>query len=99
MPFQRSLYPKNWKEISLARREAAGWKCEWCGAAQGEEKTSARGKPYKVVLTVAHTHLDGGRPGRPLGARADRLGDGRGHGAGISGWPASLNTSLRMVRS
>ena len=60
MPFQKSLYPANWKQISLARREQAGWKCEWCGVAQGEERLSARGKPYRIVLTVAHTTQDGG---------------------------------------
>ena len=54
-PERRALYPKDWPAISLARREAAGWKCEWCPAEQG--------KPHpvtgsKVVLTVAHLDHD-----------------------------------------
>jgi 5-methylcytosine-specific restriction endonuclease McrA len=36
MPMDPSRYPKDWKAISLAVREAAGWKCEWCGAPNGE---------------------------------------------------------------
>lgn len=47
----RSRYPANWKAVSLARRVAAGWKCEWCPALQGEEHPISGGK---VVLTVAH---------------------------------------------
>lgn len=34
-PENKALYPANWKEISLARREAAGQKCEWCKAPNG----------------------------------------------------------------
>lgn len=51
MPMKRELYPANWREISLARREAAGWKCEFCGAMQGEAHPLTGSK---VVLTVAH---------------------------------------------
>ena len=47
----RSRYPADWKMISLARREAAGWTCEWCPARQGEPHPITGGK---VVLTVAH---------------------------------------------
>lgn len=51
MPFDRSLYPPDWEQISLAVKEAAGWRCENCGA--------ERGKPHpitgsRVVLTTAH---------------------------------------------
>lgn len=35
MPFDKSRYPSNWKKISLRIRENAGWKCEWCGVANG----------------------------------------------------------------
>ena len=65
MPMQRERYPPNWEELSLARRTQAGWQCEWCGIAQGTIRTGGKGKPYKVVLTVAHLgtiHADG-RPG------------------------------------
>lgn len=55
MPFDRSKYPDNWEEISLAIREKAGWKCAFCGAENG--------KPHpitgsRVVLTVAHLDHD-----------------------------------------
>jgi hypothetical protein len=30
MPMNRSLYPKNWEQIALDRKKAAGWTCEWC---------------------------------------------------------------------
>ena len=51
MPFERSRYPENWKQISLRIREREGWRCKWCGAVNG--------KPHPdtgsiVVLTVAH---------------------------------------------
>lgn len=62
MPFERSKYPPDWAQISLARRQAAGWRCEWCNAAHGQPHPKT-GK--KVVLTVAHLgtpHADG-RPG------------------------------------
>ncbi len=32
MPFHRERYPADWKTISLAVRERAGNRCEWCGA-------------------------------------------------------------------
>ena len=65
MPMQRERYPPTWEEISLARRTQVGWRCEWCGVAQGTQRIGGKGKPYKVVLTVAHLgtpHPDG-RPG------------------------------------
>lgn len=31
MPMDRSRYPANWDELSLAVREKAEWKCEHCG--------------------------------------------------------------------
>lgn len=63
MPMQRKRYPSDWEQISLRiRGERAGWKCEWCGAANGEPHPDTGSK---VVLTVAHLgtpHADG-RPG------------------------------------
>lgn len=35
MPFKRSEYPKEWKEISRSTRERAGNRCEWCGVSNG----------------------------------------------------------------
>ena len=44
-----SEYPDNWKEIATRIKEAAGWKCERCGAAHG---------PCPCVLTVHHLNGD-----------------------------------------
>jgi hypothetical protein len=56
-PENRARYPKDWKTISLAIREAAGWCCEGsplypdCRAANGEPHPITGGN---VVLTVGH---------------------------------------------
>ncbi|MBX5451110.1 MAG: hypothetical protein IRZ24_13660 [Thermogemmatispora sp.] len=47
MGMDRQRYPPNWAEISRAARERAGWRCQWCGAAQGEERVSLAGKRDK----------------------------------------------------
>lgn len=31
MPMDRSLYPPDWEEIALAKKNAANWTCEHCG--------------------------------------------------------------------
>ncbi len=65
MPMQWERYLPNWKEISLAHRTLAGWRCEWCKVPNGTYRMGVKGKPYKVVLTVAHlgTPYPDGRPG------------------------------------
>lgn len=55
MPCDYSRYPPDWKAISLAVREAAGWRCEWCGAEQGKPNPVTGSK---VVLTVMHLDHD-----------------------------------------
>lgn len=55
MPMDRSKYPPDWEEISLAIRERAGWRCEMCGAVQGESHPITGSK---VILTVAHLDHD-----------------------------------------
>lgn len=62
MPIDYNRYPPNWKQISCQVREAAGWKCEWCGAKNGESNPATGSK---VVLTVAHlgTDFKDGTPG------------------------------------
>lgn len=52
---RKALYPTDWKAISLRIREAAGWRCEWCPAEQGEPHPVTGSK---VVLTVAHLDHD-----------------------------------------
>lgn len=56
-PELKDLYPENWAEISRARKEAAGWRCEGSPAYPGCR--AEHGKPHPatgsiVVLTVAH---------------------------------------------
>ena len=53
----KSLYPKDWKAISLAIRNAANWRCE--GSPDYPSCRAQNGQPHpetgsKVVLTVAH---------------------------------------------
>jgi len=54
---QRSRYPKDWKAISLAVRERAGWRCE--GSPAYPDCRARNGQPHPVtgsvvILTVAH---------------------------------------------
>jgi len=56
-PSERERYPKDWKQISLAARERAGWRCE--GSPAFPDCRAANGEPHpqtgsRVVLTVAH---------------------------------------------
>jgi hypothetical protein len=62
---ERGRYPENWKAISLARREAADWRCE--GSPRYPECRAENGKPHPVtgsivVLTVAHLGLPASLP-------------------------------------
>lgn len=65
MPMQRDRYPPQWEAISLTRRQHAAWCCEWCHIPHGTVRIGVKGKPYKVVLTVAHlgTPYPDGRAG------------------------------------
>jgi 5-methylcytosine-specific restriction endonuclease McrA len=47
----RHRYPRDWPDISRAIRERAGWRCENCGAANGEPHPITGSR---VVLTVGH---------------------------------------------
>lgn len=52
MPMNRSLYPKNWEQITFLVKEKAGWKCECCG-----KQCRKPGEPFdthKRTLTVSH---------------------------------------------
>lgn len=50
-PEMRNQYPKEWKAISIACKERAGWVCEWCGAVHGQPHHETGSL---VVLTTAH---------------------------------------------
>lgn len=62
-PENRDRYPANWPEISLAAKEAAGWRCACkgeCGRGTHDGRCPnlhgqpAYGTGSKVVLTTAH---------------------------------------------
>ena len=58
MPIRADLrqhYGPAWRAICRTRCEAAGWRCEWCGAAN-DHPPPKTGK--RVVLTVAHLNPD-----------------------------------------
>ena len=61
MPVNWSEYPKNWREIAFAVKNAADWKCQECG-----KQCRRPGEPFdthKLTLTVAHVehgNHDGG---------------------------------------
>jgi hypothetical protein len=66
VPINKSRYPANWRSISLAVREEAGWKCEWCGARHREPHPVTGSM---VILTVAHLGIN--RPDGSLGNKHD----------------------------
>ena len=47
-------YPPDWNEIARSIKDAAGWRCEWCGVEHGATRINLKGKPYRVILTCAH---------------------------------------------
>ncbi len=56
MPIKdKTVYPANWKQISLRIRERDGWRCKWCDAENG--KPNPRTGSI-VVLTTAHVNHD-----------------------------------------
>jgi hypothetical protein len=65
MPIRAEMkhrYPKEWPLISLWIRVCAGWRCEWCPAAQGQPHPITGSK---VILTVAHILCDAPEDVRP----------------------------------
>lgn len=58
MPMKRELYPEDWEEIALKKKEAVGWKCEDCG-----RQCRKPGEPFDTharTLTVHHLDQDPG---------------------------------------
>ena len=59
MHIRKHLYPPNWKELSRACKEAAGWKCQQCKIKHGSRRKSKRtGQWYRVWLHAAHVFLN-----------------------------------------
>ena len=55
MGMDKSKYPPNWDEMSLALRDEVGWRCEWCGAKYALPHPDTGSI---VVLSVAHLNHD-----------------------------------------
>jgi hypothetical protein len=69
MPMDYTKYPPDWKDISFRIRSArAKWRCEWCGAKQGERNPVTLSV---VILTVTHLGVDQA-DGTP-GDKADKM--------------------------
>src|SRR5450432_85465 len=68
MHVRKHLYPPNWKELSRACKERAGWRCERCKVKQKARRKSKRtGEWYRVYLHAAHVFLnDTQNPHAPL---------------------------------
>lgn len=60
MPCDYSRYPENWKEISLAIRERAGWRCEWCGVENGAIGARDRFGVWCNEDSIHHLNSDDG---------------------------------------
>lgn len=52
MAMDKSRYPINWNQISLERRERAGYRCEWCGVPNGVWVCRRRGTPDYLIETI-----------------------------------------------
>lgn len=68
MPIDVSRYPADWPAISRRIRERADWRCEWCGAEQGQPHPETGSR---VILTVAHLGVD--KPDGAPGDKRDKL--------------------------
>jgi 5-methylcytosine-specific restriction endonuclease McrA len=58
---RKTLYPKDWKAISLSIRKRAGWVCEGSPAYPNCRAVTYESHPVtgsKVILTVAHLDHD-----------------------------------------
>ena len=58
MPMKRELYPADWNDIALKKKESVGWKCEDCG-----KQCRKPGEPFDTharTLTVHHIDMNPG---------------------------------------
>lgn len=49
MPMNKALYPPNWDELAEQMKEAAGWKCETCGAPHGVMVARHKDDPLRWI--------------------------------------------------
>lgn len=55
----RKAYPAQWRAMSRACKDRAGWQCERCGVAHGSTRRSVwTGREYTVYLQAAHVKHD-----------------------------------------
>ena len=58
MPIRKEDYPPDWNDISLAVREAAGQRCQWCGVPNGATVQRIAPVQYRQVW-IAGRLIDG----------------------------------------
>jgi len=58
MPMDLSRYPKNWKAIALAVKEAANWTCRECGTDCFKPGDICGDRSLRAVYTLAVHHAD-----------------------------------------
>ena len=69
MPMQTELYPPDWKRIAFEKKQAAGWRCEFCGKRCRKAGEPKRGEWVRVEDEESY-HYECSRCGeRPLYSR------------------------------
>ena len=58
MPMNFSRYPKNWKAIAIAVKEAANWKCQQCGIDCSDPKQWRGDRYLQAMFTLTVHHVD-----------------------------------------
>jgi len=58
MPWDKTRYPPNWKDLRMQRLEIANNCCEHCGIPNGTPKPTRKNPNNKIVLTTAHLDHD-----------------------------------------
>jgi hypothetical protein len=57
--YRKDRYPPNWRELAVACKVRAHWRCEVCQVLHGDERVSKRtGQVYRVWLHAAHAKLN-----------------------------------------
>ena len=59
---QRAAYPRNWPRLSRQCKMLAGWRCQQCGIAHGEQYVARSGRQVVCYLHAAHLDHDKSNP-------------------------------------
>lgn len=74
-PENRDRYPPEWRSIAYGRKEAAGWRCEWCKVRHGIMIRRSLAEPAVYLDLESYTYhsADDGREvaGYPLPGHLD----------------------------